>query len=271
MSQISRVLQEQPFRLATWAWLRAFSRNVETRANWGISARPEYLFGLYHAALQAKLEGAPAFSALEFGVATGRGLLALQNEAIAVEAALGIKIEVYGFDSGGGLPTLIGDHRDHPDEWRPGDFPMDVPALRAKLDVRRTKLILGDVAETVPSFTQEAKHAPIGFVSFDLDLYSSTRDAMKIFADDLRKSLFRVMLYFDDIVSIFNNIWSGELLAIEEFNENSTKFKIDKWHGIKHDKPFPERKYWDKFFVAHDLDTIGQFSIDRNAATKPVL
>ena len=71
-------------------------------------------------------EGIPAISAIEFGVAGGSGLLALEREAAAVEAELGVAIKVYGFDNGpAGLPEFIGDHRDHPDKWRPGDFPLD--------------------------------------------------------------------------------------------------------------------------------------------------
>jgi hypothetical protein len=268
MAALSRLAYEQPFRILAWAWLRLTASDPEIRARWGISPRPEYLFGLYHAALQAKLENARSFSAVEFGVAGGRGLVAMQNEAAAVEAALGIEIKVFGFDSGGGLPNFIGDYRDHPDEWKPGDFPMDVPALKSKLDARRTELILGDVAATVPEFVERTDVPPIGFVSYDLDLYSSTRDALVLLNHTKRRTLFRVLLYFDDIVSIFNHQWAGEFLAIDEFNAHSADFKIDRWHGVKHDKPFPERKYWDKLFVGHDLARISAFSVAREVSVK---
>jgi hypothetical protein len=265
MTSIARLTYEPPLRIIAWLWLRIFSKNVETRARWGVSSRPEYLFGLYNAALQAKLEKVEAISAIEFGVAGGRGLVALQQEAAAVEAALGVKIKVFGFDTGGGLPTFIGDYRDHPDEWRTGDFPMDVAALKSKLNLDRTELILGNVADTVPTFVARNDYPPIGFVSFDLDIYSSTRDALLLFKDETRRTLFRVVLYFDDIVSVFNHKWAGEFLAIDEFNDGHPMFKIDRWYGVKHDKPFPERKYWDKFYVAHDLKKISSFRKERSA------
>ncbi len=266
MATLSRLAYEQPFRIAAWALLRFFSKDVARRARWGISSRPEYLFGIYTAALQAKLEGVRAISVLEFGVAGGRGLVAMQQEAAAVEAATGITIKVYGFDTGGGLPTFIGDYRDHPDEWQPGDFPMDVDALKAKLDLSRTTLVLGNVAQTVPAFVARGDYPPIGFVSFDMDIYSSTKDAFQIFDAGQRKTLCRVALYFDDIVSVFNHQWAGEFLAINELNAAQDMFKIDRWYGIKHDKPFPERKYWDKFYVAHDFNMINAFQMRRDAA-----
>jgi hypothetical protein len=264
MPALSRIGYEQPVRMFVWAFLRLFSTDVARRARWGISPRPEYLFGLYHAALQARHEGQKSFSAIEFGVAGGRGLVAMQNEAKAVESATGIKIKVYGFDTGGGLPTFIGDYRDHPDEWQPGDFPMDVDALKSRIDLSRTALVLGNVAQTVPEFVAHGEYPPVGFVSFDMDIYSSTRDALLLFQNGKRNTLCRVCLYFDDIVSVFNHQWAGEFLAINEFNEKHPMFKIDRWHGVKHDKPFPERKYWDKFFVAHDLQKISDFHLSRD-------
>ena len=95
--------------------------------------RPAYLVGIHQAARRAIKEGVRAISAIEFGVAGGNGLLAIEREAGAVEAELGVSIRVFGFDNGpAGLPAFIGDHRDHPDKWRPGDFPMDEARLRAE-------------------------------------------------------------------------------------------------------------------------------------------
>ena len=90
------------------------------------------------------------------------------------------QIRVYGFDNGpAGLPAFIGDHRDHPDKWQPGDFPMDEALLRSRLG-RRTTLVLGNVAETVPRFFDDPDVPPVGFIAFDLDLYSSTTHALRI-------------------------------------------------------------------------------------------
>jgi hypothetical protein len=57
-----------------------------------------------YAADQARREGHTVIAVIEFGVAEGRGLLALEAHAAAVERVTGIRIHVYGFDSGGGMP-----------------------------------------------------------------------------------------------------------------------------------------------------------------------
>jgi hypothetical protein len=91
----------------------------------------------------------------KLGVAKGEGLLAMEAEAATLEAESGVKIRVYGFDAGSGLPDFIGDHRSE--------------LLRQRLS-ESTTLILGDGRETVPSFFQIHDPPPIGFVAFDLEL-----------------------------------------------------------------------------------------------------
>jgi hypothetical protein len=127
---------------------------------WAVSAKAAYLLGVLTAAEQAIAQNVREISVIEFGVATGRGLLTLQKEASAVERETGVAIKVYGFDTGRGTPVLIGDYRDHPDSCRPGDFPMDEAALRARLS-SRTTLILGDVAKTVQSFFEKYNAPPL--------------------------------------------------------------------------------------------------------------
>jgi hypothetical protein len=178
--RLKKLAMEPPFRLFAQYLLKRLPVSVPTRALWDISDRPAYLLGLIFAASQAQQEGLRAFSAIEFGVASGSGLLALQREAEAVEAHTGISIQVYGFDKGaGGLPELIGDYRDYRDMWRPGDFPMDEALLEPLLSPR-TRLILGDVRDTVPTFFDDPQVPPVGFVSIDLDLYSSTTHALRV-------------------------------------------------------------------------------------------
>jgi hypothetical protein len=58
--------------------------------------------------------------------------------------------------------------------WKPGFFHLDVEGLEKKLT--KAKLVLGNVKETVTNFIENEKPAPIGFVSFDVDYYSSTVD-----------------------------------------------------------------------------------------------
>lgn len=252
---VHRLAMEPPFRIFVRAILKSFNPSVYTRALWELSSRPAYLLGLLTAAEQAKRQGVPEIAAIEFGVAGGDGLVALQSEAQAVEMETGINIKVYGFDMGAnGLPDFIGDYRDHPDVWQPGDYPMDEALLRSRLS-DRTTLIIGNVHDTVPNFFKEYNPPPIGFVSIDVDLYSSARDALEIFTFAQEKMLWHAPVYFDDIEFVFNHRFAGELLAIDEFNEKNPKIKIDHWYGVAIGRPFPERSFLSKLYVAHSLTT----------------
>jgi hypothetical protein len=225
---------------------------------------------VHTAACLARRQGVDRIAVVEFGVAGGEGLLALEEDARAVARETGVKIQVYGFDAGvGGLPQFCGDYRDHPDFWKPGDFPMDVDALKRRLDPG-THLIIGNVADTVPRFVAEIQAEPLGFVAVDLDLYSSTRAALQIFAHPRKRMLRQVPIYLDDVDFIINHRFAGELLAIEEFNQANAEVKIDKWHGVKNGRPFPERPYLDKLFVVHDLKAISGCAVDRLNASLPL-
>jgi hypothetical protein len=267
---LSRLAAEPPFRLVARAAMRYMKLAVRTRAQWELSPRPAYLLGLVTAAEQALRQREREFSAIEFGVAGGDGLVALQDEAESVERETGVKIKVYGFDAGAtGLPDFIGDYRDHPEEWRPGDYPMDEQRLRARL-AARTTLILGNIAQTVPGFFVNHAPPPIGFVSVDVDLYSSTRDALRILTLPGSRMLWHVPMYFDDIDFLFNHRFAGELLAIDEFNDHSADVKIDRWYGVRNGRPFPERPFLDKLYVAHCLSAISQVVQSRPASVLPL-
>src|SRR5712692_5495859 len=147
LEQLARIGREPPFRLFLKLAIKILPVSLQTKADWDAVDRPQYLFGLLAAAYQAKREACPAVSAIEFGVAEGYGLLALQDHAAAVEKSTGIRFCVYGFDSGAGLPAGTGDYRDHPDVWKAGDYQIDVAALRPKL-MAHTTLVLGQVGET---------------------------------------------------------------------------------------------------------------------------
>jgi len=265
-----RLAHEPPFRIVARAILKRMNVSVETRAHWELSLRPPYLIGLVEAANQANQQGHEEICAIEFGVAGGAGLLAMQEEAAAVEREKGVKIRVYGFDLGAkGLPSFIGDYRDHPDAWKPGDFKMDEERLRSHL-TDRTTLILGNVNETASRFFEDQNPPPVGFISIDLDLYSSTRDALTIFDSPKLKMLWNTPVYFDDIEFIFNHRFAGELLAIEEFNLRNRRVKIDRWYGVEANRPFPERLIYQKLYVAHDLDAISQASLARESVSLPM-
>jgi hypothetical protein len=256
--RLNKFLMEPPFRLAVKALYTVLPVAVATRALWDVSPRPNYLNGVLLAATQAQQQGVAEIAVVEFGVAGGNGLVVLQDEAAAVEAATGVRIKVYGFDNGpAGLPEFIGDYRDHPDAWHPGDYPMDEARLRARL-APRTTLVLGNVRDTVPAFLRDGTAPPIGFVSVDVDLYSSTIQALQIFSGPGAKMLHRTFIYLDDIELLFAHRFAGELLAVEEFNQTCEKIKIDRLRGFNVDRPFPEKSYLRMMYVAHDLHAISR-------------
>jgi len=276
---LTRLANEPPFRVVVRAVLAKCNVSVATRSIWELSKRPEYLLCTLTAAEEARREKVPEISIIEFGVAGGDGLLTLQREAEAVERETGVRIKVYGFDMGPqGLPSFIGDYRDHPDRWQPGDFPMDEAALRARL-TDRTTLILGNVKDTVPRLFSNFNAPPIGFVSIDLDLYSSTRDALQIFTLPDKKMLWHVAVYLDDVEDFPYHRFAGEMLAVDEFNQTNHHVKIDQWrgagfagredsHGIV--RPFPERTYLKKLYVAHDLEGISKIALERKTWVLPI-
>ena len=74
---------------------------------------------------------------------------------------------------------------------------MDYKKLSKKL--KKTKLILGDVSKTISKFNTDYNPAPIGAIFFDLDYYTSTINAFKIFENSDEKLLPRIICYFDDL------------------------------------------------------------------------
>jgi hypothetical protein len=184
----------------------------------GALDRPHYGYIVYQAADLARRLGMPSISVLEFGVAGGRGLVNLEKHARAVKALTGVEVEVYGFDTGMGLPPPE-DYRDLPYIWQESNFKMDRPELERRLD--KAKLVIGLVDETIKTFTATHNPAPIGAISFDLDYYSSTRDALKILLTEPKWRLPRIFTYFDDIYSSdlgHVTARTGVPLAVSEFN-----------------------------------------------------
>lgn len=221
--------------------------------NFEIMSYPQYAYGTYYAALQAKALGLSHISVIEFGVAGGNGLVALENIAYDVEKSVGIKISVYGFDTGEGMPGIL-DYRDLPYIWQKGFFKMDVESLKPRL--RKAKLILGNVKDTIKTFIEEEDIAPIGFISFDLDYYSSTSESFQLFRESNSYFLPRVFCYFDDCIGNDEELHSeftGELLLINEFNADSDNRKLGKINGLRYKRIF-EARWNEVMYVLHSFD-----------------
>jgi hypothetical protein len=227
---------------------------VDLRVRYGVFKRPHYAYGVFCAADLARRLGIRTISVLEFGVAGGLGLLALEEVAAAVSEHFDIAIQVVGFDSGQGMPHAL-DYRDLPYVWGKGFYPMDEQKLRSKMSPD-TKLVIGDVAETATSWASCNSSAPVGFVSFDLDYYSSTRDALSIFDTPGNDAhLPRVYCYFDDIVwppHACHNEYVGELCAIREFNEEHENLKLCPIHLLRNMRVHPE-PWNEQIYILHDF------------------
>lgn len=218
----------------------------------GIETRRQYLWGTLAACSTASVLGIERISAIEFGVAGGNGLLALELAASTAAELTGVAVEVYGFDTGTGMPAPV-DHRDVPWMIQPGWFEMDEPLLRSRLD--RAQLVLGPVAETVPSWIGSG-HPAIGFAAFDLDYYSATIDAFGVFDAPAGELLPRVVCYFDDVFGFAWSDFAGERAAIADFNAAHERQKIGKVHGLRYDLPASEQPlaWHEQMYVAHMFD-----------------
>jgi hypothetical protein len=215
---------------------------------------PQYGYGLVQATALAARLGIGALTAVELGVAGGNGLVALEQLCRRHSGPSGVDLHAFGFDLVEGLPAPR-DHRDSPYIWQDGFYRMDEAKLRARLD--GAQLILGAVRETGPAFLSSAP-PPIGFISFDLDYYSSTCDAFDgLLFGDADRYLPRVVCYFDDTVGPhweMHSQFTGELLAIDEFNDRSADRKIGKLNGLRY-KLLPYEGSWvEGIYVLHLFD-----------------
>jgi|TARA_B110000263_G_C15271526_1_gene493736 hypothetical protein len=206
--------------------------SLEFRIECGAFSRSHYMYCIYNSAKLAKALGLKKISVIEFGCAGGKGLIKLEKYAQLVEKSLQIEIEIYGFDTGEGLPEPK-DYKDLPYHWKSGFFKMDKTKLDVKL--QRSKLILGNVEDTVQDFISKVGPAPIGAIMHDLDFYSSTIDSFKLFKGGSEHFLPRVYNYFDDIIGseieLYND-YTGERLAIEEFNSANPEIKFSHAHHL---------------------------------------
>ena len=242
--RLARALRRRALRLTPF---------LDAKIRYDAFERPQFAYGLYQAARQAKALGYSSFSAIEFGVAGGNGLIAMERIAEEIGRAMNLRVEVYGFDTGQGMPPPA-DYRDAPFIWNSGQFRMDVQALQARL--KSAKLIIADVEDGIRTFLTRMEAAPIGFVSFDMDYYSSTVKAFSLCDASHEAFLPRAIFYFDDIVGDDSELhceFIGELLAIREFNEAHATMKIAQIHGLASKRMFPD--HWNvKTFVMHRFE-----------------
>lgn len=233
------------------------------KVEFDLVVRQQYAFSMLHAADHAKQSGYSDMTVIEFGVASGAGMMNMCKIAKRVAASTGVNIVVVGFDTGAGLPEPV-DYRDYPEAYRGGDFPMvDTDSLRGALfrycaptygDVRPS-LRIGDIKDTVPEFLDTLPlDRPIGFIAVDVDYYSSAKHCLKALCGAAGKYLPRVIVYLDDIGDEHCSPWTGELLAVDEFNREEQVRKIAPFTMLRSKRIFRNARWIDQVFVAHIHD-----------------
>jgi hypothetical protein len=231
------------------AWV-ALLGSFRAKVDFDLVVRPQHAFALLQAADWARGAGISRLSAIEFGVANGAGLLNICKIAQQVTKFTGVEFDIYGFDSGTGMPPPK-DYRDHPEYYRQGDFPMQDPAALRALLPENAKLILGPIAETVTTFLPRA---PIGFVSIDVDYYYSTVEALQILDGQPEMYLPWVIMYLDDVEFDGHNEYCGELLAAREFVETHPLRPITRYNLLRQRRLFQRALWIDHMHIAHILD-----------------
>ena len=211
--------------------------SFEFRLNMNALKRMHYAYICFYAAKLGKKLGYKKISVIEYGVAGGQGLLILEEYIKEIEKVFDIEIEIFGFDTGEGLPEPV-DYRDLPYHWKKGFFEMNKDDLQKKL--KKSKLVIGNIDSTSKSFFSSYNPAPIGAVIHDFDFYSSTKIALSMMCKNENFFLPRVFSYFDDTIgdelSLYND-FTGERLAINEFNDGNSYIKISKPYHLKALKP----------------------------------
>lgn len=172
--------------------------------------RPHYQFLINQAIQDAKRFNLDRITVIEFGVASGGGLLDMSE----IVRRTGFNVDIVGFDTFSGLPKPK-DHRDCPWLWREGQFGFDEDSVLRMLSGCNPvpTLIKGNIKKTIKKWTPPST---IGAIAFDLDFFSSTNDAFNVFNLDHEMILPRVMCYFDDLHTIES---VGVRASIREWND----------------------------------------------------
>ena len=224
-------------------------------------------YGILKAADQAKALGISRVSLVEFGVASGAGLMNMAEIARRVTRMTGVQFSLYGFDTGEGLPPPT-DYRDHPDLYQRGECGMDVAALRRALPAN-AHLVLGDLADTVGPFIDTLPPAePIGYVSVDVDYYSSTVSALRMLDASPEQYLPLTVMFFDDVNNERHTRACGELRAIDEFNRAHRLRQIEQHQFLENSRVFHRADWIKHIYYVHVLDHPHRSTRSREALPK---
>lgn len=253
---LQRIMVErmpEPLHLHLAALFVAAFGSVPLKISFDLLPRQQHAYGLLHAANEAKQRHLRSLTVVELGVGSGTGLLNLCDLAARVTRATGVNFDIFGFDTGQGMPPP-NDHRDHPELYKEGWFPMDKEKLVEKLPPS-CKLIIGDLRHTVQEFVENLSPlSPLGFATLDVDYYSSSVEALRLFCGSSDCYLPVFPIYVDDIMYPTHNPYCGELLAIREFNRDRALRKITPDPFLPHRRIFKHAEWIAHMFNVQILD-----------------
>lgn len=243
----------EPLHMNALALLVALFGNLRQKIDFDLVLRQQHAYSLLNVADQARQLGLRRVSVFEFGVAAGAGLLNLQHLAQRITVLTGVGFDIYGFDTGAGMPPPAS-YKDHPELYQAGDFPMDHQRLREKLGPD-TRLVLGPIATSISEFlAKDFSAAPIAFISLDVDYYSSTVDALKLLRHQANSFLPRVVIYLDDLEDLSHNSHCGEMAAVNEFTAANPLRPIEKHAFLRGYRLFKNARWIDHIYQCHVLD-----------------
>ena len=177
----------------------------------------------------------------------------------------GVEFRLVGFDSGEGMPPPT-DYRDHPELYKEGWFPMDREALMRSLPAN-AEVRIGPVGETIGPFVEHelGADAPLGFAALDVDFYSSSIEALRLFDGARDAYLPFVTVYVDDLALQTHTRYAGELLAMREFNDDHELRKLDWDWNLRHTRVFKQAEWLAHMFKLHVFDHPERSDLSRPA------
>lgn len=243
----------EPLHLNAIAGVVAAIGGTRLKIDFDLLVRQQHAYGLLHAADNARAHGLRRVTAVELGVGGGTGFLNMCELAARITEITGVEFELVGFDTGHGLPPPR-DYRDHPELYKEGWFPMQRDGLIAALPAN-ARIVFGDLKDTIgAAIAALDASAPIGFVTLDVDFYSSSKHALKLLLGPPDRYLPYVTMYVDDIALPTNTRFAGELLAISEFNRENELRKIDFDSNLVHARIFKHAEWLSHMYKVHVLD-----------------
>lgn len=243
----------EPLHLNLMALGVAAFGSFRSKVAFDLVLRQNHAYAILSCADLARELGIREVTLIEFGVAAGAGLLNICELAKRVTRETGVRFRIVGFDTGKGMPPPQS-YRDHPEIYQQGDFPMNHEALQRSLP-DNAQLVIGEINGSVAPFLETVTaDAPVGFVSIDVDYYTSTRDSLAVLDGKASQYLPRVQIYLDDVEHPSHNSWCGERLAVQEFNARNELRKIEQHAFLKSYRIFRNARWIDHMFTLHVLD-----------------